>query len=337
MAPFPVSSSIVATAALGPFLAKQYGLTTTATCQLLKAGISHTYLLVDGETRYIFRLYTLDWRRQTEILEEVRLLQLLQENGIPVSYALPDQSGAYIQDVPAPEGLRYGVLFSHAAGEKLFTFSPEMHTHIGEVMGRMHQLTHNLLLERETYTPGRLLVDSFVYLRQRLPADSDEMHFMQRAQVYLLNELRQADTTQLRQGVVHLDIWFDNVHIDQNYRVTLFDFDFCGNGWLCLDVAYYILQIHSTEKDEQERDRKIEAFLAGYESVTPLTSEEKRLLPMLGVTLYFFYLGVQCQRYENWSNVFLNETHLKRFVNLLVKKYFDLNELGNCQSEDSIN
>jgi hypothetical protein len=58
---------------------------------------------------------------------------------------------------------------------------------------------------------------------------------------------------------------------------------------------------------------------------------------MLGVTLYFFYLGVQCQRYENWSNVFLNETHLKRFVNLLVKKYFDLNELGNRQSEDSIN
>jgi Ser/Thr protein kinase RdoA (MazF antagonist) len=186
MAPFPVSSSIVATAALGPFLVKQYGLTTTATCQLLKAGISHTYLLVDGETRYIFRLYTLDWRSQTEILEEVRLLQLLQENGIPVSYALPDQSGAYIQDVPAPEGLRYGVLFSHAAGEKLFTFSPEMHTHIGEVMGRMHQLTHNLLLERETYTPSRLLVDSFIYLRQRLPADSDEMHFMQRAQVYLL-------------------------------------------------------------------------------------------------------------------------------------------------------
>jgi len=331
MAPFPVSSSIVSTAALGPFLIKQYGLTTAATCQLLKAGISHTYLLTDGVTRYIFRLYTLDWRSRTEILEEIRLLDLLLAHDVPVSYALPDQSSAYIQEIPAPEGLRYGVLFSYANGEKLFNFSPDVHMHIGEVMGRMHQLTHNLHLERETYTSDRLLVDSFNYLQQRLPADTDEMRFMQSAQVYLLRELQQADTAQLRQGVVHLDIWFDNLHIAQNHRVTLFDFDFCGNGWLCLDVAYYILQIHSTEKDEQERDQKVAAFLVGYESVTPLTGEEKRLLPMLGVTLYFFYLGIQSQRYENWSNTFLNETYIKRYVNLLVKKYFDSNGLGDRQ------
>ncbi|GAB3763575.1 phosphotransferase enzyme family protein [Spirosoma pomorum] len=328
MAPFSVSSSIVSSAALAPFLAGQYGLAPEVTCQLLKAGISHTYLLTDDGTRYVFRLYTLDWRSQAEILEEIRLLDLLQKHNIPVSYAIPDKTGSYIQEVTAPEGLRYGVLFSYADGEKLLNFSPEIHTHIGEVMGRLHQLTHNLRLSRETYTPDRLLVDSFVYLQQRLPADSDEMRFMQKAQAYLLQELRYADTAQLRQGVVHLDIWFDNLHIDQNHRVTLFDFDFCGNGWLCLDVAYYILQIHSTEKVEQERNQKIEAFLTGYESVTPISSEEKRLLPMLGVTIYFFYLGIQCQRYENWSNVFLNETHLKRFINLLVKKYFDDNGLG---------
>jgi hypothetical protein len=44
---------------------------------------------------------------------------------------------------------------------------------------------------------------------------------------------------------------------------------------------------------------------------------------MLGVSLYFFYLGIQCQRYENWSNSFLNEVYLKRFINLLVKRYFE--------------
>ncbi|QKZ12399.1 phosphotransferase enzyme family protein [Spirosoma sp. KUDC1026] len=328
MALFPVSSSIVSATALAPFLAEQYGLRSEATCKLLKAGISHTYLLTNGPTRFIFRLYTLNWRSRTEILEEVRLLYLLQEKDIPVSYAIPDQTGEYIQEITAAEGLRYGVMFSYATGEKLFTFTTEVHAHIGEVMARMHQLTHKLHLNRETYTPERLLVDSFVYLQQRLPADTDEMRFMQRAQTYLLHELQHADTAQLRQGIVHLDIWFDNLHIDRDHRVTLFDFDFCGNGWLCLDVAYYILQIHSTEKVEQERDQKVASFLAGYESVTPLTGEEKRLLPMLGVTLYFFYLGIQCQRYENWSNVFLTETHLKRYVNFLVKKYFDDHGLG---------
>ncbi len=111
-------------------------------------------------------------------------------------------------------------------------------------------------------------------------------------------------------------------------EVTLYDFDFCGNGWLCYDIAYYILQLHSTEKDENECELKVNAFLKGYESITKITHDEKRLLPVLGVSLYFFYLGIQCQRFDNWSNTFLNESYLKRFINLLVKKYFEKNKLG---------
>jgi len=125
-----------------------------------------------------------------------------------------------------------------------------------------------------------------------------------------------------------MDIWFDNLNIDKDKEVTIFDFDFCGNGWLCCDIAYYILQINSTEKDENECRLKTEAFLNGYESITKISNEERRLLPALGVSLYFFYLGIQCQRFDNWSNTFLNETYLKRFINLLVKKYFDKNNLG---------
>ncbi|MDB5136609.1 MAG: aminoglycoside phosphotransferase [Mucilaginibacter sp.] len=88
------------------------------------------------------------------------------------------------------------------------------------------------------------------------------------------------------------------------------------------------LQLHSTEKDENECNLKVGAFLKGYESVNKLSNEEKGLLPMLGISLYFFYLGIQCQRFDNWSNTFLNENYLKRFINLLVKKYFEKNKIG---------
>lgn len=85
------------------------------------------------------------------------------------------------------------------------------------------------------------------------------------------------------------------------------------------------MQLHNIEKYEpSDYEPKVGSFLSGYESVTPLSAEEKRLLPMLGVSLYFFYLGVQCARYHNWSNSFLNETYLKRFINGLVKRYYDI-------------
>lgn len=209
----------------------------------------------------------------------------------------------------------------------MLNFPAEVHEHIGTVMARMHRLTENLGLARATYTPAVLLEEPFERLARFLDPETEEMRFMADAKKYLLRELAGADTRQLRRGAVHMDIWFDNLNVHGD-RVTLFNFDFCGNGWLCTDIAYYLLQLHATEKDETERDLKAARFMKGYESVTPVSAEEKRLLPMLGVGMYFFYLGVQCSRYDDWSNQFLNTVYLKRFIMLLVKKYYDHHGLG---------
>jgi Ser/Thr protein kinase RdoA (MazF antagonist) len=248
---------------------------------------------------------------------------LLRDSNIPVSYPISDNAGKYIHELKAPEGYRFGVLFSFAEGEKMLNFPADLHYRVGETMAELHKVTHDLELQRVNYMPQVILEDSFERLNEFLPADTDEMIWMASTQKYLLGGLEKANTDELRSGAVHLDIWFDNLHITKRGDVTFFDFDFCGNGWLCYDIAYYILQLYSTEKVEKERDEKLKSFLDGYESITKITPEEKRLLPILGVSLYFFYLGIQCQRFDSWSNVFLNETYLKRFINLLVKKYFD--------------
>jgi Ser/Thr protein kinase RdoA (MazF antagonist) len=322
---FPVINSTLSANHLATFVQDVYGLETGATCKLLKTGINHSYLINDGLQKFVFRLYSLNWRSRLEIEEEIRLLNRLRDTDIPVSHPVADAGGIFIQELPAPEGVRYGVLFSFADGEKSLNFSTDLHFKIGATMARIHQVTHNLQLQRAAYTPKVLLQDSFEHLKQFLHADTAEMQWMLSTQKYLMNELATVEIAKLRQGIVHMDIWFDNLNITKEGKVTLFDFDFCGNGWLCLDIAYYILQLHSTEKVEAERDEKLKGFLDGYESITKIPDEEKRLLPMLGVCMYYFYLGIQCQRFDNWSNVFLNETYLKRFINLLVKKYFDEN------------
>jgi len=325
---FPVTNSTLSAIHLGAFLRSKYSLDGNASCRLLKTGINGTYLIISGGVKYVFRIYSLNWRSEKEIEEEIRLLNLLKGSNIPVSYPITDTTGNYIQELAAPEGKRYGVMFSFAKGEKLLNFSADIHYKIGGIMAEIHNLTMDFNLDRVTYLPDVVLVDSFEYLKKFIAIDTDEMIFMTSAQRYLLKELEHADVNQIRKGAVHLDIWFDNLSIDKNGEVTLFDFDFCGNGWLCYDLAYYILQINSTEKDEEECRLKTEAFLKGYESVSKISDEERRLLPVLGVSLYFFYLGIQCQRFDNWSNTFLNETYLKRFINLLVKKYFEKNSLG---------
>jgi Ser/Thr protein kinase RdoA (MazF antagonist) len=329
MTHFPVSNSNLSAYHLGLFLQKKYPFSPDIHCRIIRAGVNHTYLVEDGTDKFVFRVYSLHWRTEQEISEEIRLLNLLKEKEIPVSYPIADKEGNYIQELNAPEGDRPGVLFSYAKGEKLRSYPPEIHYRIGAVMGKLHTVTRDLPLEKLVYTPQILLAEPMEQIKKYLSTDSPEWAFLESTRDAITAQLTKADASQLRRGAVHLDIWFDNLNISKEGEPTLFDFDFCGNGWLALDPAYYILQLHNIERDEKERNLKIDHFWQGYESIVTTTDEERRLIPMLGVCIYFFYLGVQCRRYDNWSNSFLSEDYLKRFINDLIKKYCDLYQLNN--------
>jgi len=329
MTRFPVSSSILSATHLNYFLQEKYELDKSSSCSLIKAGINHTYLVTVGAEKYVFRVYSLHWRTQKEISEELKLITLLKNNSIPVSYPIADCNGNFIHNLPAPEGDRFGVLFSYAAGEKLFNFSVETHFVIGETMARIHQYTKGVKLERCDYNAQTLLIAPFEELKKFIAVETVEMIFMATAQQYLLDEFKKVKEKDVRQGAVHLDIWFDNLNVNAHDEITIFDFDFCGNGWLCLDIAYYLMQLYVIEINEDRYLAKLQSFLKGYESVTTINDEEKSLLHTLGVSLYFFYLGIQCERFENWSNVFLNETYLKRYIVARVKKYADYQQFNN--------
>ena len=328
MAFFPVSNSNLSASHLGDFISKKYAVGDVTGCSLIRSGINDTYMVSTSQKRFVFRVYSLNWRTEKEIAEELRLLDLLKEKEISISYPIADKEKAYIHVLSAPEGNRYGVLFSFAEGEKLHSFTTDVHYAIGRMMAEFHLVTDGLSVDRTTYTPQLLVKDPLHPISRFLSDTSEEMKFMKMAQGFLWDELERANLGSLRKGVVHLDIWYENLNVDTNNQVTLFDFDFCGNGWLCLDIAFYMLQVYSIERDEKERDRKMAAFFEGYESVTKIPEEERKLLPVLGVSLYFFYLGIQCQRYDNWSNHFLSESYLKRYIHQLVKRYFDIHQLG---------
>jgi Ser/Thr protein kinase RdoA (MazF antagonist) len=334
MTHFPVVNSILSAKHLGLFLQEKYSLSKDTKCKLIKAGINDTYLVTDQSDKFVFRIYTLNWRSLTEIKEEIKLLHELKQNNLSVSFPLPDPENNFIQILNAPEGNRFAVLFSFANGQKVHNISSEMHFQIGQLMARLHKITTNRTLNRVDYSPEVILIDSLKHVSQFLPDDTEEMKFMLSAQKYLMQEFQNSDISAMRHGIVHLDIWFDNLSLTEKNEITIFDFDFCGNGWLGLDIAYYVLQLHNIEKyEEKDYQPKVDGFIKGYESITQISNEEKRLIPMLGVSLYFFYLGIQCQRYDNWSNSFLNENYLKRYINGLDKRYYNIYNLGdnkNC-------
>ena len=172
-----------------------------------------------------------------------------------------------------------------------------------------------------------LLENAVERIKPFIDNNAEEFIYLEKLKAYLVLQLNDLSTSTLRRGVVHADIWYDNMHFDSNGDVILFDFDFCGNGWLALDIAYYVIQLHKIEKEENEYQLKLKSFLDGYESITPISEEEKSAIPVLGVSVFIFFLGIQGHRYDNWSNVFLNEIYLKLFINLLIKRWNNYHQL----------
>lgn len=320
----PVTDSTFSAVHLCYFLQDKYGFGRESTCQIFRTGINHTYIVADEEKKYVFRIYSFDWRTQAEIQEEIRVLNLLKENDIAVSFPIPDKEQNYIQQLQAPEGLRFGVLFLYAPGKKVRNFSSDACYHIGILMARMHRVTENVQLQRIHYNADTLTTIPYQFAKKHFAESNEEMRFVKKAGECIASVFASAEN--LRSGAVHLDLWYDNMHINGDADATLFDFDFCGNGWLLHDIAYFIMQLFHIEHDKNEYEARITAFFQGYESVTLLTREEKTLLPFAGLSIWIFYLGIQSQRFDNWSNVFLSENYLKRYI-AMVKEWLKYNKI----------
>lgn len=131
---FPVINSTLSATALGQLVIEKYGLNQNCSCRLFRTGMNHTYFITDNDTKYVLRVYCYNWRSKSEIEEEIKLLQLLKENQLSISYPIADKKDIFIQDINAPEGLRYAVLFSFAEGGKMRFMDAETCYSIGVLM-----------------------------------------------------------------------------------------------------------------------------------------------------------------------------------------------------------
>ena len=93
----------------------------------------------------------------------------------------------------------------------------------------------------------------------------------------------------LPEGVIHADLFPDNVFFLGDQLSGLIDFYFACNDLLAYDVSV-CLNAWCFEKDGAFNITKGMALLAGYQSVRPLTSAEIEALPLLarGSALRFF-------------------------------------------------
>lgn len=307
---FPVINSTLSPAHLATWVEQQYGFTGVS-CRLLKTFMNHTYVVTTGDEQYVLRVYNQKHRDKTLVSEEVQLLNEIKDK-VSVSYPIANAKGELVNEIDAPEGTRCAVLFSYATGKKTRFLSIKQSQSIGVQIGNMHAITQNKTIRRFDYSIDRLVDWAHQQLAQYFSPQLEEMQFIQRCGKALKEIF---NSMELSKGIVHLDIWYDNMSIDNNGTITLIDFDNCGNGWLILDIGYYCMQLWFVETDKAEYEQKKNAFIDGYRSVIPVSDNELELISYAGLAIWTHYLGVQAQRFDTLGNMFLSENYIRMMIN----------------------
>ncbi|MGV0879251.1 homoserine kinase [Martelella sp. FLE1502] len=166
---------------------------------------------------------------------------------------------------------------------------------LGVALARMHIAGQDFDLTRK----NALALKGWVDLWDKSAARADEVQKGLESEITMeLATLEDRWPVDLPEGVIHADLFPDNVFFIGDRLSGLIDFYFACNDFLAYDLSI-CLNAWCFEKDGSFNVTKARALIEGYQSVRPLGEDEIEALPLLcrGSALRFFLT-----RLYDWLN-----------------------------------
>ncbi|OAP40825.1 homoserine kinase [Sinorhizobium glycinis] len=210
------------------------------------------------------------------------LMHHLAERGLSCPLPLPRADGALLGTLSG----RPAAVISFLEGMWLRKPEAQHCREVGRALASMHEAAEGFPLKRA----NALSVGGWRPLWRNSEARADEVQDGLKEEIAAeLAYLEEHWPRSLPAGVIHADLFPDNVFFLGDRLSGLIDFYFACNDFLAYDIAV-CLNSWCFEKNGSYNITKGMALLSGYESVRQLTADEVATLPLLarGSALRFF-------------------------------------------------
>lgn len=239
----------------------------------ISEGIENTNYFVDtrraGQRRR-FVLTVFESVDSRDIPYCLALMAFLAEHGLPCAHPVAAADGAYLQhikDKPA-------ALVQRLPGRSVQTPGAAECRQVGEVMGRFHLAGRGFGLHRANPRGLAWFEAAAARVRDRLePADRALLDAELRFQ-------RAVDTRSLPKGVIHADLFRDNVLFDQGRLSGVIDLYYACDGSFLYDLAV-TANDWCVREDGTLAPEALEALFGGYTQWRALNAEERALWPAM--------------------------------------------------------
>jgi homoserine kinase type II len=244
-------------------------------------GVENSNYLVHTETgRYILTLYEKRVARQ-DLPYFLALMEHLAARGITCPLPVHDREGRTLKELAG----RPAALITFLEGLWVRRPSIEHCAGLGQALARFHVAGADFPMHRA----NSLSLPGWAQVFGSIGSDADKVTPGLAAEIEKeLRHLAQHWPADLPQGVIHADLFPDNVFFLGDKLSGLIDFYFACNDMLAYDVAV-CLNAWCFEPDGSFNVTKARALLQAYESVRPLSAAELERLPTLarGAALRF--------------------------------------------------
>lgn len=286
--PLPIVHSILDADALGAEVQAHFGLPDPLRCELLTRGMNDVYLVRAGGQRYAARAWRCGVRSESDVIYELEFLTYLDGAGVPVPASVAAPDGPRYFTVAGPEGARHVALFDWIDGHAYGAVpEPRLAARVGGLLGEVHRLAPGfqpLAPRKIDYSAG--IRDGFAPLAELVAHRPEDLSYYAEVRDALTAALVDLEAEGIPAGPTQGDFHAFNAFVDAEDRITLMDFDNCGEGYFAQDLMSFVWSARKSELGEAV----VDGFLEGYDAVRPLTARERELFPLLLAVKEFRYL-----------------------------------------------
>lgn len=271
-------------------------------------GIMNTnYLIITTKDKYILRILEGD-RELTDEIRELEYLEYISSKGIPCPTVLHSKKcESYLM-----RDDKMMSIFSFLEGSEVKNINEEILFKFGRILGEMHNCSKEMQLNRKEKIELEYLYEGISKDRDKLKEilgnDFEEIDAKYR-------EIKEYDFSKLPSGIIHNDIFPDNVFVKDDYVSGVIDFNDALSGPFLYDIAI-VLNFWIYGDRGCYDSLLVESFIKGYEEIRHLGSCEKEALPMALDKMALTFISLRLKKFQFFEGESDNR-EFKDYRNLL--------------------
>ena len=261
---------------------EQYNINNFKDYKGITEGVENTnYFIKTSQQDYILTIYE---KRvdENDLPFFIKLLSSLSDNRFPCPKPIANKNNEKINKIKN----KNAALVTFLNGQSKNKITSEDCFEIGKITAQLHEITKKFDINRK----NNLSIENWESIFEKTikqKIDLDES-IIKKTKNYL-NFLKDKWPKNLPQGIIHADLFPDNIFFTNNKVSGIIDFYFACNDFFAYEIAICINSL-CFDNNSTFNMTKAKNLIDGYTSIRTLSEDEKKYLPILsmGAAMRFF-------------------------------------------------